>query len=191
MMTTRIGYKLFRVKKNSPGKLFPLYVLSNDEMPMDKWLIAKCGDMIDGKVKSKLGPLKYRPGFHINDKAPYVSHIGIKEDGIIKYMHSDTVWCEVEYISDTDYNMEAEECGWNSEHTKFSEKNACLNRIPENGFYYYKTSPQMTGRWIISGEMKINRILSDVEVEELCLKSGIRALPRKDDFDFKAYGFVS
>ena len=69
-MNTNIGYKLFRVKKSCPGKLFPLFVLSNKEMPMNEWLIAETGEIKDGKVKSKLGLLKFRPGFHINDKVP-------------------------------------------------------------------------------------------------------------------------
>ena len=28
----RIGYKLFRVKKGNPGKLFPLFVLADERM---------------------------------------------------------------------------------------------------------------------------------------------------------------
>lgn len=190
-MNTRIGYKLFRVKKSDPGKLFPLFVLSNEPMPIGQWLYAKSGEIKDGKVKSKLGLLKYRPGFHINDIAPYVNHIGVKENGVIKYMHPDTVWCEVEYKTNVDYNMEANSYGWNYDHTKFDPKKACLNRIPIEGFYYYKTSPQMTGRWIISGEMKINRIMNDNEVKTLCQNAGLIALNRHKPLDIIDYGFVS
>ena len=190
-MNTRIGYKLFRVKKSEPGKLFPLFVYANEPMPIGEWLYAKNGELKDGKVKSKLGLLKYRPGFHINDIAPYVNHIGVKENGVIKYMHPDTVWCEVEYITDIDYNIDANSHGWNADHTKFDAKKACLDKVPRNGFYYYKTSPQMFGRWIISGEMKINRIISDEEVEKLCKDAGFSSLKRNKQFNIFDYGFVS
>lgn len=60
-----IGYKLFRTKN---GKLYPLYVLTNKETPVGKWIEAECGEMSEnGKVKSKLGELAYRAGWHLND----------------------------------------------------------------------------------------------------------------------------
>lgn len=188
-MGSRIGYKLFRVKKSCPGKLFPLFVLSNKEMPMNEWLIAESGEMKEGKVKSKLGLLKFRPGFHINDKVPYVNHIGQKTNGVITHMHDDTVWCEVEYHTDIDYNAIARIKG-KSVKGNYNMRDACLNYVPQRGFYYYKTSPQMFDRWIISGEMKINRIMSDEEVENLCLAAGLTPLKRKHDFDKCKYGFV-
>ena len=68
-----IGYKLFRLKR---GKLYPLYVLANEETPMGVWLDAQSGPRTErGKVKSRLGELAYRPGWHINDGLPYVNHI--------------------------------------------------------------------------------------------------------------------
>lgn len=83
-MKTAIGYKLFRVSKKYPGKLFPLYVNANTNIPIGEWISAEPGERLEnGKVKSKLGPLRYRPGFHINDVAPYVSHIGQKVNGKI------------------------------------------------------------------------------------------------------------
>ena len=191
IMRTEIGYKLFRIKKSDPGKLFPLYVLSNEEIPMHTWIHAKCGEKVEGKVKSRLGLLKFRPGFHINDRMPYVSHIGVKENGVIKFMHPDTVWCEVVYRTEIDYNEEARECGWNEDHTKYNDKAACLDKIPKNGFYYYKTSPSMTGKWVISGEMKVNRIIPDDEVSKICSKYGYEALPRREVFNITEYGFVA
>lgn len=188
-MSSRIGYKLFRVKKSCPGKLFPLFVLSNNELPIGEWLSAESGEIQNGKVKSRLGLLKFRPGFHINDKVPYVNHIGMKTNGVITHMHNDTVWCEVEYCTDVDYNLAAMVNG-RSKNGGFDMKNACLDYIPKEGFYYYKTNPQMFDRWIISGEMKINRIMDDSEVEELCLIAGVKPLKRKEKFDLKKYGFL-
>lgn len=145
-MKTAIGYKLFRVSKKYPGKLFPLYVNANTNIPIGEWISAEPGERLEnGKVKSKLGPLRYRPGFHINDVAPYVSHnIGQKVNGKITYMRPDTVWAMVEYCIDHDYCEEAEANGI-SESGKFNYIKADLDYIPKHGFYRYKTSPVMTG----------------------------------------------
>lgn len=183
------GYKLFRVLKSKPGKIFPLYVNATEEVPIGEWIKAKCGEKSeDGKVKSKLGLLRFRPGFHINDQVPYVSHIGRKVNGKICYMRPDTVWAEVEYCSDHDYSEEAKENGMLN--GKFNPIKADLNYIPVNGFYRYKTNPAMTGEWIIAGEMKVNRILSDEEVKMLCDQYNSPYLPRENSLSLEEYGFV-
>ena len=144
----------------------------------------------NGKVKSKLGPLRYRPGFHINDVAPYVSHIGQKVNGKITYMRPDTVWAMVEYCIDHDYCEEAEANGI-SESGKFNYIKADLDYIPKHGFYRYKTSPVMTGEWIIAGEMKVIKILSDQEVKEICDSCGSDYLPRKETINLSEFGFAA
>lgn len=190
-MKTAIGYKLFRVSKNYPGKLFPLYVNANTNIPIGEWISAEPGERLEnGKVKSKLGPLRYRPGFHINDVAPYVCHIGQKVNGKITYMRPDTVWAEVEYQIDVDYCEEAKANGI-TESGRFNHIKADLNHVPENGFYRYKTSPTMTGEWIIAGEMKVLRILNDQEVKQICEAAGTEYLPRKEIIDLSEYGFVA
>jgi len=40
----------------------------------------------------------------------------------------------------------------------------------------------MTGNWLISGEMKINRILSNDEVKAINNKAGVSDLPRVEEF---------
>ena len=70
-------------------------------------------------------------------------------------------------------------------------KNAYLKDIPYDGFYRYKTSPHMTGDWIIAGSIRINRILSDEEVADILKKKEIKPMARYGgDFDAKKYGFV-
>ena len=171
-----IGYKLFKVKRNQPGKLFPLYVFANEETRMNEWIPAKEGILTNnGKVKSKLGELCYRPGWHLSD-IPLATHIGIKVDGAIKYMHSDEVWCEVEYSDHVDYTNVVTENG--TVNGKLIPKKAYMTDIPVDGFYRYKTNPNMTGDWIIAGAIKVNRILSDEEVSEICKRNGYEALPR-------------
>lgn len=56
------AYKLFQTKKNSPGQLFPLYVNADKPVPVGKWIAAEEGPIEEGKVKSSLGKLAYRPG---------------------------------------------------------------------------------------------------------------------------------
>ena len=164
------AYKLLRMRS---GKLYPLYVLSNEELPIGVWLDAKEGERLaNGKVKSKLGPLQFRPGWHLSD-IPLTVHIGIREDGVIKYMHPDNVWCECEYSDTIDYQSEVEKNG--------KGYKAMMDRIPANGFYRYKTSPSMLGKWIIAGRMKINRVLSDEEVSKICLQNGYKSLPRRPE----------
>lgn len=168
-----IGYKLFRLRE---GKLFPLYVLATEEVPMGMWIDAKEGNRTEkGKVKSKLGELAYRPGWHICDGVPYVEHIYSRHNGQ-KFLKDGTVWCEVEYHTDKCYSIEARENGWRN--GRWAAVRAQLDHIPVGGYYHYKTSPQMYGRWIISGEMRVNRILTDDEVEQMCREKGLVPLRR-------------
>ena len=173
-----IGYKLLRIKKaHGVVKLYPLYVLANKETPVGVWLDAEDGPVSEkGKVKSRLGDLAYRPGWHINDKIPYVEHIYSLHDGQ-KYMRDDCVWCEVEYHDGINYQPEANACGINKK-GKLIKQYAFLSYIPQNGYYKYKTSPSMYGEWIIAGEMKINRVMSDQEVKKLCNEAGLVPLER-------------
>ena len=176
-----IGYKLFKVycSEERKGKLYPLYVNASCPVHINKWTDAVEGERtVNGKVKSRLGELAYRPGWHLNDVAPYEIHIGKKnENGNICWLPENLVWAEVEYSSDIDYQREANNNGTNKKGILI-EKNAQLNHIPTHGCYRYKTSPNMYGSWIIAGSIKVNRILSDEEVIILCNKHGLSPLPR-------------
>ena len=75
------AYKMFKVDKKQPGKLFPLFVDTQTPVEMDKWVAAKEGEKSDKntkKVKSKIGDLAYRPGWHAGD-LPIATHIGEKD----------------------------------------------------------------------------------------------------------------
>ena len=172
-----IGYKLFRVKKTEPDKLYPLYVFADKEVPVGVWLDAEEGPRSErGKVKSRLGDLAYRPGWHINDKVPYVTHIYSMHDGK-KYLRDDCVWCEVMYKDDVDYQKEARERGIHK-NGNFIARDAYIEKVPVNGFYRYKTNPQMYGEWIIAGEMQVTRRMSDDEVYQMCREAGLEPLER-------------
>ena len=170
--STNIGYKLLRQKN---GRLYPLYVFASEETPTLTWLDAKDGPRaLSGKVQSKLGELAFRPGWHITD-IPYVEHI-YSVHGAKRYLKDDCVWCEVEYSTEVDYSNEARDAGWKNQ--RWSAVRAYLNHVPVNGFYRYKTSPQMFGEWIIAGSMKILRVLNDEEVEAICSRHGLNPLKR-------------
>lgn len=71
------GYKLFRINRET-GELFPLYVDAKTAIPLDTWVPAIAGELAkSGKVKSEIGELAYRPGFHAA-QLPWVNHIGSK-----------------------------------------------------------------------------------------------------------------
>lgn len=166
-MKTKKGYKLFKIKN---GKLYPLYVLAEKEMPIGEWIEAEEGPMVDGKVKAKnLGRLAYRPGFHLAE-VPNAHWIGKKmPDGTLG-MRSDTVWCEVEYPTDICYSAEARENGWRN--GKWSAQRACLKHIPTGGYYIYRTNSN-GDPWVITGAIKILRILSDEERISICKEAGV------------------
>ena len=151
-------YKLFRVKG---GKLYPLFVETNREMPMGQWLEAGIGELADAThVKSpKLGKVSLRPGFH-STEVPFTDWIGKKGDDGNLYQDPSTVWCECEVEGKQVYPTER----WG------------LRTIPD-GWYYFKTRPLQPYPWIISGRIYINRRLSHEEVEQICLSHGITAQP--------------
>lgn len=161
------------------GRLYPLYVNANEPFEIGVWMKATPGPMLpNGKVKArKLNQLAYRPGFH-STEIPYETHIGNKgPSGKIESIPDEYVWVEINYKDDVDYQPEANANGINNK-GNFNPRDAYIKRIAKDGYYRYKTNPNMTGDWIISGEMRINRILSDDEVNRICARYGLTPLPR-------------
>jgi hypothetical protein len=56
------------------------------------------------------------------------------------------------------------------------------DQVPYGGFYRYKTNPNMTGNWLIGGNMKVNRVLPDEEVKAINDQAGTADLPRRQAF---------
>lgn len=150
-------YKLFR---NKNGKLYPLYVKRNEETPVGKWIKAECGDLADDThVKSSLGALSLRPGWH-STKIPFTDWIGKKmPDGTLA-QKPDTVWCE---------------CEVRGNELEVKEKRG-LRTIPL-GYYFFRTNSKQKDPWIISGEIRINKVLRNEEVAEICRRNGIEPQP--------------
>lgn len=65
---------------------------------------------------------------------------------------------------------------------KFQHSLAGLPRIPEDGYYEYRTNPNpATDPWIITGAMKVKRVLTRSEVDELVRAAG--RVPQKVEGD--------
>ena len=175
------AYKLFRMKD---GKIYPLLVKANNEVPVGQWLDAEEGERaVDGRhVKAKHQPLHYRPGWHASDH-PAAKHIGGTFVGETKpgYRKKDQVWAEVEMAADRDWQSEANKRGKKKDKygkEKFVAKDAEINdQIPVDGYYRYKTNPNMMGNWLIGGAMRVVRILTRKEVREINKREGIDDLP--------------
>lgn len=182
-MPDAIAYKLFRLKN---GRLYPLYVRTNVPVPIGVWLEAREGERLpNGKVKAKLGQgLKFRPGWHLSD-VPTATHIGVKENGKIVCRHPCQVWCEVEYHTENNYTAKALARGLNPITHNVVRKDCDLDYIPKNGFYRYKTSPNMLGEWIIAGEMRVRRVLTEDEVKAICKEHEIIPQPSFTEYMFR------
>jgi hypothetical protein len=175
---TITAYKLVKIRK---GEIYPLFVGADKPFVMNEWTDAEMGEGTGtGKVKSKLGPLAMRPGLHLGD-LPIATHIGGRNPGDVKptFRKADEVWVEAEVAADVDWQKEADSRAKKTKDGNVIPRTAEIkDQLPVDGFYRYKTNPNMKGSWIITGAMKINRILSDEEVASINKKAGVEDLPR-------------
>lgn len=179
------AYKLFRTDPKKPGEFFPLFVNADKGVPTGTWIDAEIGPQTkSGKVKSKIGNLAFRPGWHSGDYTS-ATHIGGKsQKGMRKpdYRRANQVWAEVELPNDVDWQTVANskaplvKSGPNKGQLKASEAQI-TDQIPFGGSYRYKTNNNMRGNWLISGSMKVNKTLSPDEVAKIEKATGIDDLP--------------
>ena len=184
------AFKMFR--KDKDGNLHPLFVKMGDKqpLPIGKWVDAEAGELNPktGKVKSSLGDLAYRPGFHAGD-TPSATHIGGKVDPVTgervkgsmkpNIREENQVWAEVEMPADVDWQSIADARAVMTKKGTPDPKTAHItDEVPYGGYYRYKTNPNMQGNWLISGQMKINRVLDDDEVRAINEAAGTSDLPR-------------
>lgn len=181
---TGIGYKVFVLKN---GELYPPMVANPDgaATPVGVWLDADAAPIAgqsktgrnqvkaDGKgTQGGSGKLAYRPGWHLGE-IPYALQFNrIDENGNKELFPANFVWAEVEYANDVDYQEEAMSYGINPS-GKFQHSLAGLPRVPENGAYRYRTNPNPeTDPWIITGAMRVKRLLTPSEVDIIVEKAG-------------------
>jgi hypothetical protein len=193
-------YKLFKVKVSQPGQLFPLFVGAKTPILTGTWLEAtpgafKVNEKGKIEVESSLGALAYRPGWHSGD-IPVATHIGKKanpanrkEKPSIRYEYQ--IWAEVEVGDDFDWQTEANNrASYDKKGNMVANTAHITDQVPFRGNYKYKTNANMTGSWVISGEMKVVKVLTDEEVAKLNEEDGIYDLPRTEPFDYERYGFT-
>ena len=194
-----IGYKVFLLGKD--GKLYPPMVANPNgaATPVGAWLDADAapiaGESKTGRPQVKQGgkgtqggsgTLAFRPGWHLGvipyalqfnkgEKVPNPLGIKNKKGEVIKvgkYFPKNFVFAEVEYADDVNYQDEANKEGYN-ENGKFVHSLAGLKHLPTDGSYMYRTNANpATDPWVITGAMKVNRILTRAEQAELVKKAG-------------------
>ena len=185
------AYKVFLLKN---GQLYPPMVANPNGEGTDVgvWLNAdaapRAEDSKTGRPKVQAGgkgtnvgktTLAYRPGWHLGD-IPHARQFAKvnPETGVKELFPSNFVWAECEYAKDVDYQEEAMSYGY-TDNGKFRHSYAGLPKIPKDGYYRYRTNPSPdTVPWIITGAMKVNRILTDAETNAICRENGIEPLKR-------------
>lgn len=191
---TAVGYKVFYLKN---GKLYPPMVANpgGADTPVGCWIDASAGD-IAGTTKTgrpqiekggngthcSKGFLAYRPGWHLGT-VPIARQFEKTNplNGKKELFPREFVWAECEYACDVDYQESAMKAGM-TESGAFRHSYAGLQKIPENGYYRYRTNPDPnTEEWIITGAIKVNRILTNREVDEICRRNG--RIPQKREED--------
>lgn len=179
-----VGYKVFVLKD---GKLYPPMVANPDgaATPVGVWLDADAapiaGESKTGRPQVKQGgkgtqggsgKLAYRPGWHLG-VVPYAIQFNRKDaEGNKTLFPKNFVFAEVEYAADVDYQDEARQEGINPS-GKYQHSLAGLKHLPTDGYYMYRTNPNPeTDPWVITGSMKVNRILTRAEQAELVKNAG-------------------
>ena len=192
-----IGYKVFFQKD---GKLYPPMVANpgGEDTPVGVWLDADAapivGESKTGRPQVKQGgkgtqggsgTLAYRPGWHLGE-IPYAKQFNRLNPatGERDLFPKDFVWAEVEYAADNDYQQEADAEGM-TEGGRFRHSYAGLKRVPEDGFYRYRTNPNPdTDPWIITGSMRVKKVLTNDEVDDLVRAAGREPQQREGDTRF-------
>lgn len=179
-----IGYKVFVLKD---GKLYPPMVANPNgaATPVGVWLDADAapiaGESKTGRPQVKQGgkgtqggsgKLAYRPGWHLG-VVPYAIQFNRRyAEGNKTLFPKNFVFAEVEYAADVDYQEEARQEGINPS-GKYQHSLAGLKHLPTDGYYMYRTNPNPeTDPWVITGAMKVNRILTRAEQAELVKNAG-------------------
>lgn len=170
-------------------------VIPNDEVRQD---LINLGFLPKGSKATKVTALALRSGWH-SGNMPFSYHLGVQGSDFKQWVKRTQssynvnnrppfqVWAEVEVPDDINYQAEADKRGIN-EKGNFIHADAGMDEPPYGGNYNYKTNPNMEGEWVISGQIKINRILSDEEVAEIN-GEGMADLPRTEERWDKDYNW--
>lgn len=150
------GYKLFE-QDTRTGKLYPLFIGSREETPVGTWMIAQ-------NIPTK--GFANRPGWHIGSSlpdAPWLKGYSAENPrGVFNSKRGKNfrrVWAEVSYPMDVDYQEELDRRGIRD----------IKDHTPENGYYTFR---EANGTWIIAGALRVDRILSEEERQQIFDEAG-------------------
>jgi hypothetical protein len=183
---TMEGYKVFVVKN---GKLYPPMVANPnaEDTPVGVWLNADVGtrapDSKTGRMQVKAGgkgtqggsgSLAFRPGWHLGETPLATQFDRLNpETGVKELFPENFVWALCDIAADHDYQEEAMSYGY-TKNGKFQHSLAGLPKLPTDGYYKYRTNPNPdTVPWLITGAMKVKKLLSDAEVNAILAEKGL------------------
>lgn len=127
-----------------------------------------CTDM-DALAKKSI-PSNADKVFYVKSEDKYFQII---VDGNV-YLPYDFIWAECEYVADIDYQEEAMSYGYNKS-GKFQHSLAGLPKVPEGGAYKYRTNPKPnTVPWVITGAIKVTKLLDDYDVQSIAPNAPVR-----------------
>lgn len=165
-------------KKKGTGDNIPIPDKATRDLLIEKGFLKK------GSKAKSVKAVALRPGWHAGD-SPAAPHIGNEYKGK-KFRAEDQVWAEVEMPADVDWQSIANKRAELKKDGTPNVKTAHItDELPLDGFYRYKTNPNMQGNWLISGQMKINRVLDADEVKRLNKEAGTEDLPTLDELKSK------
>ena len=110
--------------------------------------------------------------YYIKELDSYVQVV----DNNAPYFPYDFLWAECEYIMDINYQSEADEQGYmrtkpdgtTYRSDKYQHSLAGLPKLPERGYYKYRTNPNPdTVPWVITGAIKVTKLLDDYDVQQI------------------------
>jgi hypothetical protein len=146
-MSTAYGFKLFEEKE---GMLYPLFIDKSTPIPFNEWIEAGCYPTNGYAV---------RPGWHVGTfpDAPWLKALNGTRKGCYRsrFKHGHRVWCLVEYETTYSYQELADQ----------NPKHYLPDTLPVHG--YYKFRENNGGVWVITGAIRVIRIIPESERQQL------------------------
>lgn len=152
-----------------------------DKLPKGE-TVSGTSTSLNSFAKSRLKESNDGKIFYIKDINKYVR---VLADTSKVYFPYDFVWAKCDYIMDINYQPEADEQGYirtrddgsTYRSNKYQHSLAGLPRLPEGGYYKYRTNPNPdTVPWVITGAMKVSELLDDYQVSRIL---GSKAIERQ------------
>ena len=140
----------------------------------------------NGINKQWVSLLAYRPGWHTGT-LPFNPQGAGAKDPLFKSGHPtadhpyahilypDIVIAEVELAADKNYQKEFEATAVRTKKGGIKTNESGLRNIPTDGFYNYTTNANnndLPGDWLIGGSLKVNRLLTQQEANQILLDHG-------------------